>query len=525
MKRFFFVTHRWLGVALGVFMLLWFLSGLVMVYSGSTAVTQRDRLAHAQEIPSLSVGDFLSVGDAWQLSEPQRNVLTRETKASKTSHAYYSEAQTAKRVESSIVEARLSVLNDIPVWQVGDDRGRRYAISALNGEVQEISADMALQIARSWGGTSISPQLLETVKKDLFTRMMMFDPYRPFHKVALGDELGTELDISSRTGDVVASTTRVQRVLAYTGEWLHFFRFLDSFGLGDQRRDILTWTSFMACIAVLTGLTVGWLRWRPGWFGGRTYANGRKHPYRKPWLRWHFWLGLAGGIITLTWIVSGFLVNNPWEIFSKTMFSQEELVRFQGGALPPEALAIRPGDMLVANSHIVELNLHAVGERHFSLAYDAGGASHPIVKIELEVDKEKALLEGARRLIPGAQIKEFAVLSDFDDYYYPNHRRRSTERPLPVLRVDFDDAAEHRIYIDPVKGRILLKIDNSRRVYRWLFYALHNWDLDILYSRPLWDVWMVLWSLIGLALSVTSLCIGWRRLRGTSGATQKSFSV
>ena len=516
MKRLLFVTHRWLGIALGLFMLLWFLSGLVMVYSGSTAVTQRDRLAHAQEIPFRGATDLLSAGKAWQLSQPQRSVLARNIKTSKGSDMHAGQADTTtiptKQAESRVVEARLMVLNNLAVWQVADERGQRFALSALNGEVQNISSDTALQIAKIWGGAASSPRLLATVEKDLTTRMMMFDSYRPFHKVALGDSSGTELSISSRTGEIVASTTRVERVLAYTGDWLHFFRFLDSVGLGDQRRDILMWTSFVACVSVLTGLIVGWMRWRPGWLGGKTYSNGRQQPYRAAWPRWHFWLGLLGGIITLTWMVSGFLVNNPWEMFSKTRFSQEELLHFQGGSLATEALAMHPETLLAGKTGITELNLHTVGGRDFSLAFDAEGSAHPLLRSETGRDEEKALRDGAQRFLPDAKIKEFVVLADYDDYYYPNHRRRSTERPLPVLRVDFDDAAGHRLYIDPVRGRPLLKIDNSRRIYRWLFYALHNWDLGVLYSRPVWDVWMVLWSLIGLALSVTSLWLGWQRL-------------
>jgi CHASE2 domain-containing sensor protein len=46
-----------------------------------------------------------------------------------------------------------------------------------------------------------------------------------------------------------------------------------------------------------------------------------------------------------------------------------------------------------------------------------------------------------------------------------------------------------------------------------LFDGLHNWDLGWLDRRPIWDIWMVLGSLAGLALSLTSVVIGWRRLR------------
>ncbi len=494
-------------------MLLWFFSGLVMVYSGSTAVTQQDRLAHAQPIAVSDVNALLSLGEAWRLSEHQRG----EMKFSNTMQSHDHDKHNVSSIKpnqlnSKIIEARLTVLNNIPVWQIEDDAGRHYALSALNGDIQNISTDSALQTSKTWIGKEATPQVIKIVEKDLGTRMMMFDPYRPFIKVAIGDSAGTELDISSKTGEVTVVTTQLQRILAYSGEWLHYFRFLDSFGLSDYRKPILTWTSFTACFAVLVGLIVGWLRWRPGWFGARTYNKGQAQPYRESWSKWHFWLGLTGGMITLTWIVSGFLVNNPWEVFTKAKFSQQQLLQFQGGALSSEILALRPEKLLPGNMQTVELLMRSIGEQSYMRVYATTGTSLAIGRNGQDA-KEKTLLEAAQRLLPKAKVKDYALIANYDDFYYPNHRKSETERPLPVLRVNFNDSANHRVYIDPTEGRVLLKIDNSRRVYRWLFFALHNWDLGTLYSRPLWDVWMVLWSLIGLTLSITSLYIGWRRMK------------
>lgn len=521
MKRTLFIVHRWLGITLGALMLLWFLSGLVMVYSGSTAVTRHNRTAHAPVIPTDRLGEMLSAGEAWRLSEQERGKIDGE-RIGGSDHSHDMNRKPPKQVIPGVHEARLSMLNETPVWLLMNERGQRYVVSALDGHVLRPTNDAILGIARTWGGTDTAPKVLEVIERDLGTRMMMFDPYRPFVKVSLGDAARTEIDISSRTGEVVTSTTLIQRVLAYAGEWLHYFRFLDSMGLGEYRRTILTWTSFAACIAVLTGLIVGWLRWRPGWFGAATYPSGRTQPYREPWPRWHFWSGLIGGLIALTWIVSGFLVNNPWEIFSKARFSQEELLQFQGEGLPRQLLFSDPLSMFTQEQQIVEVSLNSVSGHDFSLAFDAKGNSYRAGGQRQDHEDKAALLLGAKRMFPNADIVETVLLSEYDDYYYPNHRKHLTERPLPVLRIDFNDSKGHRIYIDPVEARPLLKIDNSRRAYRWLFNALHNWDIGVLYKRPLWDAWMVAWSLIGLALSITSLWLGWKRLTKTRKGAKNS---
>ena len=63
-----------------------------------------------------------------------------------------------------------------------------------------------------------------------------------------------------------------------------------------------------------------------------------------------------------------------------------------------------------------------------------------------------------------------------------------------------------------ITGDILGRTDRDRRVYRWLFNALHSFDLPILLShRPAWDgvVWLL--SLLGMIISV--IVIGWQYLR------------
>ena len=48
---------------------------------------------------------------------------------------------------------------------------------------------------------------------------------------------------------------------------------------------------------------------------------------------------------------------------------------------------------------------------------------------------------------------------------------------------------------------------------RWLCHGLHSLDFPFLYyRRPLWDVVVILLSLGGTAVSVTSIAQAWRRL-------------
>lgn len=88
------------------------------------------------------------------------------------------------------------------------------------------------------------------------------------------------------------------------------------------------------------------------------------------------------------------------------------------------------------------------------------------------------------------------------------------ERPLPVLRLRFDDPQAHWVVIDPASGSIMQLSSRRQRIERWLFAFLHSFDLPpLLNSRPLWDGWMLGFSLAGLGLSLSGVVLGWRRLR------------
>ncbi|KAA9160182.1 PepSY domain-containing protein, partial [Delftia sp. BR1] len=50
LKRWLFLLHRWLGIALCLFFALWFVSGMVMMYVGYPKLTQAERLRH---LPAL----------------------------------------------------------------------------------------------------------------------------------------------------------------------------------------------------------------------------------------------------------------------------------------------------------------------------------------------------------------------------------------------------------------------------------------------------------------------------------------
>ena len=514
MKRLLFEVHRWGGIALALFMSLWFFSGLIILYAEPGTPTRVQQLAHAEALTPDA--NWLSAGDAWERSAAQRKELSFHNKPKPESPTN----SDANRPHA-IVEARLVVEAEEPLWLIEDSAGRHFALSAIDGQLHETSVQQALRIASHWLSKDDSAvNYIETLDKPAILRNR--EDLRPFHRIAIEDDAGSELLISARTGEVVYASTRFERGLYWAGNWLHLFRPLELTSWAQSRIDILTWTSFTAAVIALTGLIVGWLRWRPGFFGRKTYSEGRIHPYRAFWSRWHFWAGLVGGILALTWGLSGFLNNNPWKLFSPATPAKEELTRYFGGENLALAKSWQPEPLSsIQNTNLVEQVWRRLGDETVQRSYSRDNILLP-QNVSPQPLNNSSLLAAAQRLAGDTPIASQTLLQEYDSYYYLRHHRDAADRPLPVLRVELGDAAATHLYIDPQDGRLLIKQDKSRRVFRWLYSALHHWDIGLLYQRPLWDAWMLTWVLSGLVLSASAVVLGYKRLKSTVRPRRKT---
>lgn len=504
-------THRWLGIALAMFMLAWFASGLVIMYAEPTTQSRSQQLAHAESLQPQS--GWLSLGEVWQISEASRLA----NPGPKPPAAVVGNG--ADDVPLTLLDGRLLRIAGQPVWLVEDSSGRRHALSALDGSVLETDPQQALVIASNWyqkqyGRIGDRAHYIETIDNPVILRNQ--EPLKPFHLIGF-DAQGLQLLISARTGEVMHASTELSRLTYYAGNWLHLFKPMESLGWGGIRHDVQLWSGLTAAVACLTGLIIGWLRWRPGFRGGKTYSQGRTQPYRESWMVWHFWSGLLGGTLALLWAVSGYVSTNPGKIFSSPDLTRLETARFTGGQLPESLFRWHPSvDEQADDGNLVEFAWRRLGDEAVLLAYGRDGRR---VAVNAEAGNGEfspaALLAATQRLLGQGSRVQSEIISDYDSYYYPRRHQTSVERPLPVVKLQTADQSDTWFYLDPLEGRVLTKLEPNRRVYRWLYSALHYWDFGWLTIRPIWDFWMLLWVGFGLVLSASSLVIGWRRLKRT----------
>ena len=485
MKRWLFLAHRWLGIALCLLMALWFLSGVVMMYVGYPKLTLQERLG---SLPSL-VSSVCCVSSR--------------------------DALKALPADSTANGLRLTSIAGRPTYVFTTDKNRFVAVDGQSGKrIEGVNAAQAIASASAFmSGKMVYQELLA---EDAWTHSRALDGHRPLHVVEIQGASSTLLYVSSVTGEVVRDATQTERGWGWLGAWLHWLYPLRGGWLDAWWTEIVIYTSLLATLLGITGIWAGWLRWRR-----QLYANGSHSPYRNFWAKWHHWLGLSFGLLLMTWIVSGLFSMNPWKIFDS------------GAARPARSTLLLPAtgmatsemlDCLQANGFTPsELEWTRLADKAFILARNADGGSRllPVSACMPFPHHDRSVLEAAgSAMLPAARIAESFVQEAYDWHYYaraPHTMGGHLERPLPILRLSFDDAAQTWLYLDPRSGAVLLRLDGHGRVKRWLFALLHSWDwLPLLTLRPLWDLLMVLGSIGGLAISLSGVVLGWRRLRRKS---------
>ncbi|ABE37939.1 PepSY-associated TM helix [Rhodopseudomonas palustris BisB5] len=472
LKRWLYLGHRWLGIASCVLFAIWFVSGVVMMYVAFPSLDTRERWA---ALPDLALSKVRLAPD---------------------------QAMAAAELKRYPRELRLVMQNDEPVYRLLGADGRRQAISAVDGRVLgDITAEQALAVARSHPA-AVAPRLLGVVERDQWSVTARFDPLRPMFLIGLGNDAGTELYVSQRSGEIVLDTTRHERVWNWLGAIPHWIYFTALRQDAPLWRQVVIWTSGICGLVAVSGIWIGLLR------AGlrRRYAAGRITPYRG-WMAWHHLTGLVAGVVVLTWMFSGWLSLNPFDLFARRGDAREALQRYAGHDAPTVAAGLpsrdRPG--------VVEARFIWVGGAPLMLlAHRAGSQSvvDPTSGASRTLSQDR-IFAAAAQLLPEATMTLQQRLDQPDVYWYAHHHQRG----LPVLRAGFDDAAETWFHLDPLSGEILGRSDRGLRVRRWLFNALHSFDFPLLLAhRPAWDIVVIGLSLAGLVVSISGVVIGWRRL-------------
>ena len=508
-RRVLIYTHRWLGIAGCVVFLVWFISGVVMMYARMPRLTAEERLVRIAPID--------------------------------LSRLRATPAETALALGVTPTRLRISMLGDRPVYRFLEEGHWTTAFADTGEPLQRLRSEMALEIARRFvpehAPTASYDAYLE--QPDQWTIDGGLPRFLPLHRISLDDAAGTYLYVSDRTGEPVMKTTSRGRFWGYMGAVLHWTYFTPFRLQPGLWRWSIIYAALIGCMMCLSGLVVG--IWR---FSASKRYRLKRVPSHSPYaglLWWHHYAGLLFGVFSFTWALSGALSLTPWDWAPSSAPSSEQVAAVMGGPLRLEAVTIpqiRAAAFVIASEFTPkEFELLQFQGAPFLMAYrppsveQAAAVRNPDARAfqsaELSVEHrlvlieapersafkrfdDEAVMRAAKKAMPGSAVSAAAFLGEYDAYYYD----RYGARPLPVLRVEYDDPARTWLYLDPQHGGVVMKQERLSRLNRWLYNGLHSLDFPVLYyRRPLWDVILVVLSIGGIVLGVTTMAPAWRRVR------------
>ena len=493
MKRALVFIHRWLGVVLCLAFLIWFPSGIGMMYWTFPAATAADRL---ERLPPLDASRIaLTPAEAWA---------------------------TLGADEETPRQVRLTTFDGRPAYRFGG-RGGPIVYGDTGEEQVEVSRFMVNRAAAAWTGRPVSEAEIARVDEvDQWTVAMNLRDLRPVWKFSW--PTGEQVYVSETSGEVIQHTTIASRIGAWVGPIPHWFYFTPLRKNGPEWSRVVIWSSGIGTFAAILGLVVGaWMyspRKRYRYDGAPTAL-----PYRGQ-KRWHMALGLVFGIAAATWAFSGMLSMDPFPTGAGRGAGDTPNIAqaLRGRADMATLTTWHPRDVLekLDGLAVKELEFTSFAGEPAYLAHLAPGDTR-IVPLSgdprTEFDRQR-IIDVVTRAAGSVPI-ETRVLEQYDLYYLDRNR----ERPLPVILATLGDNRNSRFYIDPKTARVVGTYSSDDWFQRFAYNGLHSLNFPWLYNyRPLWDIVVIVFMLGGTALCVTSLVLSWRvlgrKLRALPGVSR-----
>jgi hypothetical protein len=475
-------THRWLGIASGVLFVIWFVSGIIMMYARMPELGTAERLARLTAINPATI-------------------------------------RILPALEGDITRLVMTTLEGRPVLRVSAGGQTQLTFADTGDAVPPVDAEQALRIGRAFDGghqaVRYDARLTDADQWSFGVRGRM-----PMHRLAVDDAAGTMLYVTEIGGDVVLRTTSSGRFWGWTGAVLHWLYFTPLRRQSALWNNVIVWSSIAGTVMCLVGMA--WGMWRISPLRGYRLRDRRHWSPYAGWMRWHHYAGLVFGLATTTWIFSGLLSMDPWDWHPSTAPTRDQRARVSGGPIAGADLTIdRVRNAVSGFAPQLPKEVEFVRFRgHYYATASSGLVALDAPQLGVHDQLPADQMVGAANIaMNGTPVEGVSWLDRYDAYYYD----RAGQLSLPVLRVRYADPQATWLYFDPKRGAIARKEERLTRVNRWLYHGLHSLDFPFLYyQRPLWDAVVIVLSIGGIVLSVTTLTASWRRVKRSTFARRAS---
>lgn len=470
-----------MGLILSILFLMWFVSGIVMIYHSFPKVNQKLKLETQETLP----GDIVPV-DSLLRALPDSVRLTGLS---------------------------VDMYLDRPVFHL---RGKRLPAELYGDSLQEVGRPDFQQVC------CMAEQLCGSTdyRVDSLWKLDQWIPFGylkkefPIYKFTFNDKEKHQLYISSQTGKPLQLTDRHSRFWAWLGaipHWVYFTSLRQNQALW---LDFMVWSSGLGAIMCLTGLWVG------VWAFFRNRKNGLRSPYKKWWFRWHHISGMIFGLFALTFVFSGMmsLVDIPsWMQKGKQNAPKMQFRGREGGMLPADRYVLDYRQIVDSLKDVKSIEWGSFGNHPYYVVNTATGKMNIDAADSGRIQPFRLSEEEVRQAILRIHGKEAEYtlewLEEFDDDYYS----RRGMLTLPVYKVVVNDELHTRHYFNP-ETLYHRQIDDNGRLRGVLYSGLHSLNFKCLTDRPVvWNLVMYVLMTGGtfLSLSGVVLTLSWlgRRIK------------
>ncbi len=469
--------HRRLGLVLGPAVLLWFLSGAVLLWV---------------PYPSLTEGEWFSAAGALSMRE-----------CCVSFPSLIKKLERPDRIES----LRLRMVGDRPVVVAQSLNGSLAAVSADRGDVLAPFTQEGIERIVQPVAAGRMIEAAELIDYDVWTVHQRFDPYRPLWKVQLSGERRAVLYVSSVTGDVVQDTTADERRWNLIGAVVHWWYWPWLRRHWEWWDQVVWWVSAIGTVTVVAGGLILGREWaKHGWSGLLT-GRGKVHRV----------LGVIAGIAAYCLMASGWLSMDHGRWFSDGKVNAEDRERFMGGRLTVRDMEAMPDiSTTMASGPVKEIRLTKLA-----------GVIHVIAR--MSPVKQAVLTAPSQAEAPSDTVSDEVVtaaarsllgddaltISKRGENASPSCSATDNDTELPFLQVETSGHESRGLLIDGRIGAAMERLDSSRRLYHQLFDSLHRWDVLWLSQHcDLRRILMSLWCVCGAGLAGSGIWVGLRRSHG-----------
>lgn len=470
------LLHKILGLLLSVLFLMWFTSGIVMIYHSFPRASQEKRIKNLVELSGDRLPDM---GDVL-------NTLPDSARVQSVS-LEMSSGRPVATLRGRAVPEKMYIDTSTPV--------------------EPFTEQKIPQIVAEWCTAPV--ERIDTLYKlDQWIPFGRLREELPIYKFHFADPERHQLYISHKNGRVLQMTDKDERFWGWLGAIPHWVYFTTLRQEQSLWINFVKWSAGIGAIMCLVGWFLSvWIAWK-----NRDKPWGS--PYKKRWFHWHHVGGLLFGIFAATFAFSGMMsLTDIPDWMKKTpkesrqdrrpprMGERGEMFRLDMYSLDYRtAIDATPGAKAIEWASWNQHPYYRITTDSTSYNIDASDSLH----VHPFVLTEEMINRGMEKMYKDSAVWRLDLLTEYDEDYFS---RKKENTPLPVYRVIVDDDMHTRHYYNPQTLR-QQRIDDDGRTRRFLYSGLHSLRFKFLTDRPiLWNIVMYTLMLGGTFLSLTGVVL------------------